>query len=193
VADFGERIDPTTLERAQVSLKHAAQLAASFDVRLALEFRGAATWCASLDTALAMLDACGEANLGINFDVFHYYTGPSKFEDLNHLTRFNLDFVQLCDLAGVPRELATDADRILPGDGDFQLQPILDHFRKIGYEGWVSVELMNPDLWKMKPVQVAEAATTALRRLLGQTAMAEGHTRQEFRPSPRWPDLSGGS
>ena len=74
--------------------------------------------------------------------------------------------MQLCDLAGVPRELAGDADRILPGDGDFQLGPILEHLRRIGYAGWVSVELFNPELWKMKPVQVAEAAYTAVRRLL---------------------------
>jgi len=51
-------------------------------------------------------------------------------------------------LGGVPRELATDSDRILPGDGDFQLPPIMDHLRRIGYRGWVSVELMNPTCGK---------------------------------------------
>jgi sugar phosphate isomerase/epimerase len=104
----------------------------------------------------------------LNFDVFHYYTGPSKFEDLVLLNAENLAFVQLCDLAGVPRELATDSDRVLPGDGDFQLGPIVEHFRQIGYQGWVSVELMNPDLWKMKPAKVAEVALAAVRRMLEQ-------------------------
>ncbi len=172
-ADFTEQIDHTSLERAVVSLKHASQLAATFDVKLALEFRRRSTWCGSLDTALALVRACEEPNLGINFDVFHYYTGPSKFEDLALLNADNLAFVQLCDLAGVPRELAADSDRILPGEGDFVLQPILEHFRRIGYQGWVSVELLNPELWKMKPVQVAEAAITALRRLLGLADMGE--------------------
>jgi 2-keto-myo-inositol isomerase len=169
VADFALAVDETSLERAVVSLKQAAQWAAAFDVRLALEFRGSATFCASLDTALALVARTGEPNVGINFDVFHYYTGPSKFEDLSLLTRDNLAYVQLSDLAGVPRELATDADRILPGDGDFQLGPILDRFRAIGYDGWVSLELMNPTLWKNKPSQVAEIGITALRRLLGLT------------------------
>jgi sugar phosphate isomerase/epimerase len=169
VADFAGPVDQTGLERALVSLKQAAQWAAGFDVRLALEFRGRDTFCASLDTALALVAGCGEPNVGVNFDVFHYYTGPSKFEDLALLTSDNLAHVQLCDLAGVARELATDADRILPGDGDFQLGPILDCFRAIGYAGWVSLELMNPALWQMKPVQVAEIGITALRRLLGLT------------------------
>src|SRR5229473_1778602 len=122
-------MDQTGLERAVVSLKQAAQWAAGFDVRLALEFRGKATFCSSLDTALALVTQCAEPNVGINFDVFHYYTGPSKSEDLKLLTPETLAFVQLSDLAGVARELATDADRVLPGDGDFELVPILKQFR----------------------------------------------------------------
>jgi len=166
VADFVEQVDQTTLERAVVSLKQAAQWAAAFDVRLALEFRGRSSFCASLDTALALVAQCGEPNVGVNLDVFHYYTGPSKFEDLGLLTPANLAFVQLSDLLGVPRELATDADRILPGEGDFQLGPILQQLRAVGYDGWVSLELLNPTLWQMKVTQVAELGWQALRRLL---------------------------
>src|SRR5262249_9749286 len=97
-ADFAEGVDNTALQRAVVSLTHAAQWAAAFDVRLALEFRGNARFCASLDTALALVAHCGEPNVGVCLDVFHYYTGPSKFEDLALLTPANLAFVQLCDV-----------------------------------------------------------------------------------------------
>src|ERR1043165_8014251 len=86
VADFVDKVDQTALERAQVSLAQAAQWAAAFDVTLALGFRGRSTFCASLDTALALVEACGEPNVGVNLDSFHYYTGPSKFEDLALLT-----------------------------------------------------------------------------------------------------------
>jgi 2-keto-myo-inositol isomerase len=167
VADFASAVDGQALERAVVSLKQAAQWASAFGVRLALEFRGHDTFCSSLDTAVALVTQCGEPNVGINFDVFHYYTGPSKLEDLDLLTRDNLAHVQLCDLAGVPRELASDADRVLPGDGDFRLGPILDRLRATGYDGWVSLELFNPTLWKAKPAQVAEIGLTALRKVLG--------------------------
>jgi len=166
VADFQEAVDPTSLKRAVISLKQAAQWAAGFGVRLALEFRGKATFCASLDTALALVTQCGEPNVGVNLDVFHFYTGPSKFEDVRLLTPATLAFVQLSDLAGVPRELATDADRILPGDGDFQLEPIVEQVRAVGYDGYISVELMNPILWNAKSSDVAELAMMALRRLI---------------------------
>src|SRR6266478_8498617 len=166
IADFTGETDSTGLERALVSLKQAAQWAAGFNVRLGLEFRSSATFCKSLDTALALVAQCGEPNVGINFDVFHYYTGPSKLEDFTLLTRENLAFVQLSDMAGVPRELARDADRILPGDGEFQLASILEQIRAIGYEGYISLELMNPVLWQMKPSQVAEMGMKALMRLI---------------------------
>ena len=77
-----------------------------------------------------------------------------------------LAFVQVCDLAGVARELASDADRILPGDGGFRLGPLMKRLRDIGYDGWVSLELMNPMLWKVEPGQVAAIGLAALQRLL---------------------------
>ncbi len=165
-ADFAERIDRTGLERAVVSLKQAAQWAAGAGVRLALEFRGSASFCSSLDTAAALVGHCGEANVGVALDVFHYYTGPSKFEDLGLLTRDTLAFVQVCDLAGVPRELAADADRILPGEGDFALGPFVRQLRAIGYDGWVSLELFNPTLWQVPLSQIAELGLESLQRLL---------------------------
>ena len=167
VADFVDKIDETTLSRALVSLTQAAQWADGYGVTLALEFRGKNTFCASLDTAISLVQACGEPNVGINLDVFHYYTGPSKFEDFSHLTLDRLAHVQIADLSGVARELAGDADRVLPGDGDFQLGPILDMLRRLGYAGWVSLELMNPTLWRANPKQVAEIAYTSLRKILG--------------------------
>jgi sugar phosphate isomerase/epimerase len=166
VADFVDQIDASSLERAVVSLKQAAQWAAAFHVKLALEFRGTATFCSSLETALGLVAAAAEPNVGINLDVFHYYTGSSKFEDLAYLTPANLAFVQVSDVLDVPRELATDADRILPGDGTFQLDAIMGKLREIGYDGWVSLELMNPTIWEIKTSQVAELGWSALRRLL---------------------------
>jgi 2-keto-myo-inositol isomerase len=172
IADFLEPVDATSLGRAVVSLKQAAQWAAGFDVRIALEFRSASRFCTSLDTALALVAQCAEPNLGVNLDVFHYYMGPSKFDDLGLLTPQNLAHVQVCDVAGVPRELAGDSDRILPGEGDFRLAPIIAQLRAIGYDGWIALELMNPHLWRTKASQVAELGLAALRRLVGPVPQA---------------------
>ncbi|MGH7137410.1 MAG: sugar phosphate isomerase/epimerase family protein [Pirellulales bacterium] len=159
------------LERVQASLTQAAVRAGEQGVRLALEFQSSATFGNNLQTAVALVHETGSPHLGLCVDVFHYYAGPSKAEDLNYLTSENLFHVQLCDLADMPREFASDADRILPGDGDFQLHPILEALRAIGYDGYVSLELMNPQIWQIPARQFGEVGMTALRKLLGQASM----------------------
>lgn len=160
------RPDPAALGQAVASLAEAGRWAAGFGVRLALEFRGANAVCTSLDTAVALAAQCGEPNVGICLDVFHYHQGPSKAEDLDLLTAANLFHVQVCDVAGVPRELMTDSERVLPGEGDFHLGPVVRRLREVEYAGAVSAEVMNPVLWKAKPAQVGELALAAVQRLL---------------------------
>ena len=137
-------------------------------MRLALEFQKSSPICSCLETALALIAQSGAANAGVCLDVFHYYTGPSKFEDLAYLSPRNLAWVQVCDVSGTPRELAGDGDRILPGEGDFQLGPIVEHLGRIGYDGYVSLEVLNPHLWQVAADRVADLGRQALRRVLGR-------------------------
>lgn len=170
-ADIRGGLDQQTLDRVQHSLTEAAGRAGRAGLRVALEFQAGAAFANNLQTAAALVAETGSPHLGLCLDTFHFYTGPSKLEDLAYLSPANLFHVQLCDLAGVARELATDADRVLPGDGDFRLDVLVAELRAMGYAGTVGVEVMNPQLWQTPPRQLAEIAVTALRRLLGQASM----------------------
>lgn len=171
----GDLVGPLTqqdLDRATHSLQQAAQQAAEHGVRIALEFQAHATFVNNLQTAASLVEELSEPNLGLCLDLFHYYCGPSKAEDFGLLARHNLFHVQLCDLLGQPRETATDSDRVLPGDGDFQLESLIAHLQAIGYDGYVSIELMNPTIWQTPPRQFGEIAMTSLRKVLGQASMS---------------------
>lgn len=169
--DIAGPLSQQDLDRVRASLAQAAGLAGQHGVRLALEFQANAALGNNLQTAAALVTEADSPHLGICFDVFHYYLGPSKPEDLAYLSRENLFHVQLSDLSGTPRELAADSDRILPGDGDFHLSPVFEVLRAIDYEGYISLELMNPQIWRVPPRQFGEVGMTALRRLLGQASM----------------------
>lgn len=171
--DVAEPPEPLTLGRVRTSLAEAAQAADAAGMRLALEFQARSTLGNNLQTAAALVGEVDSPSLGLCLDVFHYYAGPSKLEDLAHLSAANLFHVQFSDLAQVARELAADGDRILPGDGDFQLEPIVEMLRAIEYDGYVSVELMNPQIWQVPARQFGEIAMTALRKVLGQASMGE--------------------
>lgn len=169
--DIAGPLSSTLVERVHASLQHAAQQAAEREVRLALEFQAGAAYINNLQTAVAVISEVGHPALGICLDVFHFYVGPSKLTDLGYISRDQLFHVQLSDLADTPREFATDSHRILPGDGDIPLAPILDYLREIDYSGYVSLEVMNPQLWQVSPRQFGEIGITALRKLLGQASM----------------------
>jgi sugar phosphate isomerase/epimerase len=166
--DFARAPSAEDYVRAAAALGDAAEFARRFGVRIALEFQRTSPFCSCLETALALITESGTTNAGVCFDAFHYYTGPSKFEDMAYLTPINLAWVQVCDLTGTPRELAGDRDRILPGEGSFQLGPIFDHLGGIGYDGHVSLEVLNPHLWQVSPDRVADLGYQALRRVLGR-------------------------
>jgi 4-hydroxyphenylpyruvate dioxygenase len=154
--DFLGPFTQTDLERALLSLRQAGELAAQRRVRLALEFHSRGTFLTNLETAAGIIQSVNHPAVGLCLDSFHFAT--------------NLFHVQLCDVADRPRELATDADRILPGEGDFPLPPLIEHLRKIGYSGCVSLELLNPQFWQIPPQSLGEIGMTSLRIALGQAS-----------------------
>jgi len=170
-ADIEPPITADRLEQTVEGLRRAGDAGAEHGVRLALEFQAGAALVNNLQTAAALVDRVGSPWLGLCLDLFHFYHGPSKSEDLAYLSPSNAFHVQLCDVAGTIRELATDADRVLPGDGDFRLDLVVDRLRSIGYQGCVSLEMMNPQIWSIPPLQVAEVGVTALRKTLGLASM----------------------
>ncbi len=175
--DFVPQATAQDYLRAAAALGEAAEQAAGFGVRLALEFQKSSPFCACLETAMALIDQAKAGDTGICLDVFHFFTGPSKTEDLAALTPQNLAWVQVCDLSGTPRELAGDSDRILPGEGDFPIVPIIDRLAQIGYDGHVSLEVLNPHLWQVNPDRLADLGRQALSRVLGRWETGPAESR----------------
>lgn len=163
-------LQQTDIERVQMSLQQLAEAAGRHQMRAALEFQARAALGNNLQTAAALVHDVGSPHLGLCLDAFHLHIGPSKYDDLGYLTADNLFHVQLSDIADRPRELATDSDRILPGEGEIRCDLIIDRLRQINYQGHVSIEIMNPQLWRVPALQFGEIGITALRRLLGQAA-----------------------
>ena len=164
-------LDPQDLGRLSASLVEAAKRGADAGVRLALEFDARASFPNNLQSAVALVEDVGSPALGVCLDWFHYTVGPSKPLDLLLLTTEMLAHVQVSDIADVPREMAGDSDRILPGEGSAPPDDLVRRLHEIGYRGAVAVELQNPALWRIPPRQFGEIAFTAVRRMLGQASM----------------------
>jgi 2-keto-myo-inositol isomerase len=164
--DIHDPLSQQLLQRVRERLGWMADAAAQANVRIALEFQASATFMNNLETAVALVAETAHPALGICLDTFHFHVGPSKTEDLALLTAENLFHVQLCDLAYAVRELATDQQRILPGEGDVAIGPIVDCLTQMVYSQAVSIETLNPQMWQVSPLAFGQIAMTSLRKAL---------------------------
>ena len=123
-ADIMMPVDQADIDRSILTLSQAAELAQQNGIRLAIEFQSRSAFINNLQTAAIVVEDINSPNLGICLDAFHFFTGPSKLQDLQRVSVDRLFHVQLSDVADVPREFATDSHRILPGEGDFECGPL---------------------------------------------------------------------
>jgi 2-keto-myo-inositol isomerase len=68
-------------------------------------------------------------------DGYHFWSGMSKSEDRDLLGAGELAHVHFQDTPDMPRELLTQATRVIPGDGIAPLVRILRKLAEKGYSG----------------------------------------------------------
>ncbi|MEO6812236.1 MAG: sugar phosphate isomerase/epimerase [Isosphaeraceae bacterium] len=155
-------LEQTTRRYAQL-----LHLGRQVGVKPAMEFLGFSEGVNTLAQALAIAEGTEDPDASVVADVFHLMRGPGSIDDLLTLSSDRLAIVHVNDL---PRSPApgeqTDADRILPGDGIADLPCVIAHLRSIGYQGALSLELFNRDLWAQDPAEVAVRGLDRLRALV---------------------------
>lgn len=124
--------------------------------RLGLEFIGPRTLRAghrygfihTMDGMLALCDAIGTGNVGLLFDVWHWYTCRSTLDDVRQLSAEDVVYVHINDApAGVDVLDQVDNRRCLPGETGVIPNPeLLRILSEIGYDGPVTVEPFNQPL-----------------------------------------------
>jgi len=164
-----EPVTPEHYAQAVVGLREAADIAQAYNVSLAVEFIKGARLIGSLSTALDIARKTERQNVGILFDTFHFYAGVSKIGDILQMTKEELLLVHLNDVGPGYIELATDAMRILPGEGVMPLREILAAISAIGYDGYYSLELFNRELWAQDVKQVAVRAFQRSSKFIGES------------------------
>ena len=90
-------------------------------------------------------------------DVYHLYRGGSDFGGIKLLGPESIHVFHFNDYpAEPPREKATDADRVYPGDGVAPLKGLLRTLGSGGFHLTLSLELFNRKLWAKDPLEVIQ-------------------------------------
>lgn len=90
-------------------------------------------------------------------DVFHLYRGRSGFAGLKHIKGSFIAVFQINDVpADPPRDQLEDEHRIFPGDGILPLEEALQDIHANGFDGAVTLQLFDRQLWERNLKDVAE-------------------------------------
>jgi len=137
------------------NMRQVGDLARQFNMTGMAEFTRASTFISTLGTMLQMKRAAAHPNFTLLFDCYHFWSGQSKFEDLDRLEPGDIGHVHFQDVPDMPRELLDQMTRVIPGDGVTPLVKILRKLADKGYSGPLSVELFLPKFQQGDPYEVA--------------------------------------
>ncbi len=155
---------PKTVERFQA----LRELGSKFKFRLGFEPLGPPTNSVrKVDAALQILEqaeADGLPKSGLVLDTFHYFTGEHSASDLDSVPKDRLWLVHFNDCVKKPLDKLQDADRVWPGSGFFDLNGFVSGMKKVGYDGYVSLELFNPAYWREDPAKAMKTGFAAVKK-----------------------------
>ncbi len=151
------------------NMRQVGEVAKQFNMIAMPEFVRASTFIATLGTAVRLTREAAHPNVKILFDCYHFWSGQSKFEDLDRLQPGDVGHVHFQDVPDMPRELLDQTTRVIPGDGVTPLARILGKLaEKARYEGPLSVELFLPRFQQADPYELAreirQKAETVMRQ-----------------------------
>jgi sugar phosphate isomerase/epimerase len=150
------KFTPDDYGRCLDNIRQGAEVARQFKLKVAAEFVRNSTFLASLPTALRLHREAAHPNFGILFDCYHFWSGPSKFEDMDLIQPGEIIHAHLNDTQDLPRELLDLQSRVIPGDGVAPLAKILRKLVDRGYGGPISVELFLPKFQEADPFELAK-------------------------------------
>ncbi len=138
------------------NLREAAEIAKPHNVALMVEFTRSSTLINNVRTCLDLVRTVDHPNLKFMIDVYHFWSGTSKFEDLDLIEQGEIYHIHFEDTPALPHlEVVERKDRAYPGEGVAPLQRIVDKLAEKGYSRALSLELFDPVVQNTDPEIVA--------------------------------------
>ncbi len=148
------------------------EVAAAAGVRLAIEPLGGHAFVPGPTQAMAILSAAGHPALGLMLDTFHYYRSGVSTAEVEAVPPGQWTIVHINDVSAGDRQSLRDRDRLYPGEGVLPLVDTLRHFRRIGFQGAVSVEVFRPSYWELPAAEIARRAHAGVTQVLRAAEVA---------------------
>lgn len=155
------------LDRAAERYAALCEIGHEMGVRPLVEVWGFSKSLSRLGEAAHVAIESGHPDACILADVYHLHKGGSGHAGLSMLSGQKLPLFHVNDYPAQPgREQIKDEQRVWPGDGVAPLSEIFAILQSIGFDGFLSLELFNPNYWTSEPLETARAGLRKLQQVL---------------------------
>jgi sugar phosphate isomerase/epimerase len=119
-----------------------------------------------IEAAQAVIEACGETNVGILFDLFHHVRGGGTVDDVAKLPPRAINSLQLSDRIAPPPGTphVPLRGRLLPGEGEVPIAALAAAALDNNPDITIDVEVLNDELAALDVDAVAARLANALKR-----------------------------
>jgi 2-keto-myo-inositol isomerase len=163
-----EKFTEEDYKRGVANMRENGDIAKQFGMVVMAEAVRTSTFIGTLPTMLKMMREAGHPSVAPLLDLYHFWSGLNKLEDLDRIRQGEIGHVHFQDVPDMPRELLDNTTRIIPGDGVSPLNRMLRTLADKGYAGPLSVELFLPKFQQGDPYEVAreirQKAEAVMRR-----------------------------
>ena len=150
-----QKFTPDDYKAGAANMREVGEIAKQFGMTAMAEAVRSSTFISTLTTLLTMTREAAHPNMAPLLDFYHFWSGLSKFEDLDLIRPGEIGHVHFQDVPAMPRELLDNTTRIIPGDGIAPVTAILRKLSDKGYAGSLSVELFLPKFQQGDAFEVA--------------------------------------
>lgn len=138
---------PQAFDWLREALGACAQYAVQYDTKLAMEpiNRYETDLVNSVSEGMALIEKVGANNVGLLLDTFHMNIEEPSIEESIRQAREVLFHFHVAD-----------SNRWYPGSGHIDFGQVISILNEIGYEGWISAEILplpDPDICAVKTIE----------------------------------------
>lgn len=162
-------------------LRPIAEILKDHGHSLGFEFIGPATsrtsakylFTYTMDAVLGLAAAIGTGNVGLLFDMWHWYTCRATLDDVRKLSKSDVVYVHINDAPpGIDPDDQIDNVRCLPAEtGVIPLAELMQILDSIGYDGPVTAEPFSQKVREMSPADAARATIESLDKVWAQAEL----------------------
>ncbi len=154
------------LDAAVANIARAGAIAASFDLRLAVEYQFQHPVMKTLDIVRDAVRRAGQPSVGLLLDAYHLQRGGRPGAGFRDVPDSEIFYVQYSDVPDAPPNGPPPTDRLPPGRGLVDWSGLFRLLAEKNYRGFLSYEAPNPAQWDKPAADTAREGAEATRHVL---------------------------